>query len=263
MSRRPACARSEACWLPCSCRRRVGLRWKDPVTSIVSLLAGPTYTARFVLLILALFSVISWGIVLHKAWTFSRAGTAIDAVSRCLPPQQQVLRSPRRLPIARRQSAGWHLSIGLRGVDGPAAAGDAGRLATDPIQARAPDVLLSRVFPRWTGPDACVGGRSEQARTLGVVSRDHGEHYAVHRTVRHGVGILIAFCQHRADRIDEPELGRSRHRGGAGHDRGRTRWRRSRRCFLQLLVAAREELCVRQMDDFSMEFLNIAERNFT
>ncbi len=42
-------------------------------TSIVSLLAGSTYTARLVLLVLGLFSIISWGVVLHKAWTFNRA----------------------------------------------------------------------------------------------------------------------------------------------------------------------------------------------
>ena len=42
-------------------------------TSIVSLLAGSTYLARVVLLVLGLFSIISWGIVLHKTWTFGRA----------------------------------------------------------------------------------------------------------------------------------------------------------------------------------------------
>jgi biopolymer transport protein TolQ len=42
-------------------------------TSIVSLLSGSTILSRIVLLFLGLFSIISWGIVLHKTWTFSRA----------------------------------------------------------------------------------------------------------------------------------------------------------------------------------------------
>ena len=51
-----------------------GVALDGSATSIISLLAGSTYTARIVLLILGLFSVISWGIVLHKWWTFGRAG---------------------------------------------------------------------------------------------------------------------------------------------------------------------------------------------
>jgi biopolymer transport protein TolQ len=41
--------------------------------SIVSLLANSTPTARAVLLVLALFSIISWAIVFYKWWTFGRA----------------------------------------------------------------------------------------------------------------------------------------------------------------------------------------------
>jgi len=41
--------------------------------SIAALLANSTPTARAVLLVLALFSIISWGIVFYKWWTFGRA----------------------------------------------------------------------------------------------------------------------------------------------------------------------------------------------
>jgi len=50
-----------------------GISLDGSTTSIVSLLAGSTLIARIVLLVLGLFSIISWGIVLHKTWTFSRA----------------------------------------------------------------------------------------------------------------------------------------------------------------------------------------------
>jgi biopolymer transport protein TolQ len=42
-------------------------------TSLVSLLAGSTYIARAVLLVLGLFSINCWAIVFFKWWTFGRA----------------------------------------------------------------------------------------------------------------------------------------------------------------------------------------------
>src|SRR5689334_25327322 len=42
-------------------------------TSIVSLVARAPATSKIVLLILALFSAISWGVILYKMWQFQRA----------------------------------------------------------------------------------------------------------------------------------------------------------------------------------------------
>src|SRR5207244_13392971 len=46
----------------------------------------------------------------------------VDAVSRRLPPQQQVLGSPGGLPLARRESPRGVVSIRIRRADGTAAA---------------------------------------------------------------------------------------------------------------------------------------------
>ena len=42
-------------------------------STVIALVARSSPVAKFVLLILALFSIISWGIVLYKLWTFNRA----------------------------------------------------------------------------------------------------------------------------------------------------------------------------------------------
>lgn len=41
---------------------------------IVSLISRTTVVAKLVILVLALFSIVSWGVILYKWWTFSRAG---------------------------------------------------------------------------------------------------------------------------------------------------------------------------------------------
>ncbi|HZT77751.1 MAG TPA: MotA/TolQ/ExbB proton channel family protein [Vicinamibacterales bacterium] len=40
---------------------------------IVNLISRSTVVAKFVILVLALFSIVSWGVILYKSWTFSRA----------------------------------------------------------------------------------------------------------------------------------------------------------------------------------------------
>src|SRR6266540_6298169 len=42
-------------------------------TGIVSLVARAPVTSKAVLLILALFSAVSWGVILYKIWQFQRA----------------------------------------------------------------------------------------------------------------------------------------------------------------------------------------------
>ena len=50
-----------------------GITLDESGVSIVSLLAGSTFLARIVLLVLGLFSIISWSVVFHKSWMYSRA----------------------------------------------------------------------------------------------------------------------------------------------------------------------------------------------
>jgi biopolymer transport protein TolQ len=46
----------------------------DAGSLIVNLIARSTIVAKFVILVLAMFSIISWGVILYKWWTFSKAG---------------------------------------------------------------------------------------------------------------------------------------------------------------------------------------------
>ena len=75
-------------------------------------------------------------------------------------------------------------------------------------------------------------------------------------------GIMSAFQSIGTAGLDEPAGGRARHRGSADRDRSRALRRHPGGLFLQSLHEPREALRA-EMDDFSLEFLNISERNFT
>ena len=113
----------------------------------------------------ALLSIVSWGIFLYKWWTFRRAAQQSRAVSRRVPPQQQVLRGPGGLPVARRQPARRPVPDRLRRADRAAAADRAGRTAHGP-NPRAACRTSYLEEPDGGGPRAAarVGGRGEQAR---------------------------------------------------------------------------------------------------
>ena len=134
-------------------------------TGILSLIARSTAISLAVLLSLGLLSIWSWGIFLYKWWTFRRAAQTKRAVSRRLPPQQQVLRGAGGLPIARRQPARRAVSDRLRRAHRAAAPDDAGRRGARPQSARARRTSYLEE-PAGGRPRAAarVGGRGEQAR---------------------------------------------------------------------------------------------------
>ena len=173
---------------------------------------------------------ISWGIILYKLWTFRRSARQTGAVSRRLPPQQQVLRSAGGLPVARRQPARRTVSGRLRRADGAAAADRASDRATSPNPAAAGAASNSQEpHGRRSRAAARVGGRGQQARAADSVSRDDGEHRAVHRTVRHGLGHHDRVPGHRPDRLDQSGGRGARHRRGARSRRRPACSRRFRR----------------------------------
>ena len=147
MSRRAVCARLEAGSLPCCCRRRAGLCPRRQSSSIVSLLARSDVLTKVVLLILALFSIVSWSIILYKlghsaarnarAAAFSMSSGAATS-SRTSRPSADRSATVRWWDCFRQATRSSRRNCG-------STPRTARRL---PIQRRPPVVLLSRAWPR-------------------------------------------------------------------------------------------------------------------
>ena len=156
----------------------------------------------------------------RRSWSYPQRRAPDDAVPRRLPPQQQVLRSAGRLPVAARQPARRRVPGRLRRAERAVPRAPARR--PRPIQARPParpmlkslDGGRSRAAPRGDH-------RGEQAREAADVPRDDRQRHAVHRPVRHGVGHHDRVPAHRRHRLDQPGGRRRRASRGADRDRGR------------------------------------------
>ena len=145
-------------------------------------------------------------------------GATKRAVSRRLPPQQQVLRSAGRLPIARarvRSSACFNPATPSsrlnfvstrRATPGANPHGPAGRPTLKSLAA------VDRALLRASAVEVNKLERRDS------VSRDDGEHRTVHRVVRHRVGHYDGVRRDRPDRIDQPRRRRARHLRGADRD---------------------------------------------
>ena len=69
-------------------------------TDFFQLLTQGGLIAEAVLVLLLIFSAISWAVILYKFWQYSRAGRHTDReLPRCLPQEQQVLRSTGSLSL--------------------------------------------------------------------------------------------------------------------------------------------------------------------
>ena len=80
----------------------------------IDLIRQSSAVSQFVLAVLVIFSIVSWGIILYKLWSFNRIQRAERALHRDLPTQHQVLRSAGGLPVAERQPARGNFPRGLR-----------------------------------------------------------------------------------------------------------------------------------------------------
>jgi biopolymer transport protein TolQ len=229
--------------------------------SIVSLLAGSTYVARIVLLVLALFSVISWGIVLFKWWTFGRAARQsrqfLDVFRRSTKFSEvhAVCRSLDASPLVGLFQSGYaELTAQLRQAqemsDGPNPSTTAVRptlkslTAVDRALLRASAVEVNKL-EHWVPFLATTASISPFIGLFGTVW-----------------GILIAFAgiaQTGSTNLGAvaPGIAEALVTTAAG--------------LLAAIPAVlfynyftqRVKLFATGMDDFAMEFLNIAERNFT
>lgn len=239
---------------------------EDPLqrstTSVITLLAGSTLVAKGVLFVLALFSIISWGIVLYKAWTFRRAArhTAqfIDVFRRSnkFSEVQAVCRSLSDSPLVGLFQAGYAELTGQLRQNAP-------DVANGPNPRSAADRPTLKSLP-------AVDRALMRAASLEVNKLEHWVPFlATTASISPFIGlfgtvwgILIAF----------EDIGRM----------GSTNLNVVAPGIAEALITTafglaaaipavlfynyysnRVRIFATEMDDFSMEFLNIAERNFT
>ena len=191
----------------------------------VRLIADANWLSKSVLLILLLFSAVSWGIILYKVWQYRARRARYRDVPPGLPQEHQVFRGAVDLRERGEESARRDLPGGLRRAQhaAPPSAVEGRPASRRRIQAAGRRGASYLEKPRRGRPGAAARDErgSEQAREAGAVSRDDREHHAVHRAVRDGVGDHLRVPEHRHRGVDEPERRRPRHRGRAGRDRRR------------------------------------------
>ena len=234
-------------------------------TSILELIARSTLVSKAVLLILGLLSIVSWAVILHKWWTFHRSerqsASFLDVFRRSnkFSEVQAVCRSLRDSPLVGLFQAGYaELTAQLRQAPaqepplGPAANPRAGAgrptlkslTAVDRALLRASVVEVNKLERRlavlattasiapfiglfgtvWGIMSAFQGIGQTGSTNLGVVAPGIAE--ALVATAAGLVAAIpaVVFYNHLSSQV---------------------------------------KLFASQMDDFSMEFLNITERNFT
>lgn len=231
----------------------------DVNTDIVSLISNASYTVQAVLIILVLFSAISWGVILLKLWTYSRAErqttTFLDVFRKStkFSEVQAICRSLSASPLVGLFQAGYaELNTQLRGNPGPDAkpAQPAARPtlksldAVDRALLRASTVEMTKLERRvpflattasitpfiglfgtvWGIMTSFQGIGAAGSSSLGVVAPGIAEALVATAAGLFAAIPAVYFYNHFTNRVKH--------------------------------FAA-------DMDDFSLEFLNIAERNFT
>jgi biopolymer transport protein TolQ len=235
----------------------------DNSTSIVGLLARSSAATKIVLLFLALFSIVSWSIILYKQWVFGRAArqsaSFLDVFRRSnkFSEVQAVCQSLRASPLVGLFQAGYaELTAQLRQSappEPPAGANPrppANRptlrslTAVDRALLRASSVELNKLEHRipflattasitpfiglfgtvWGIMAAFQGIGQTGSTNLGVVAPGIAE-----ALVATAAGLFAAI----------PAV------------------------YFYNSLTQRVKIFASEMDDFAMEFLNIAERNFT
>jgi len=227
-------------------------------TSITRLIADSSAISKAVLLLLALFSIVSWGVIFYKLWTFQRArrqsASFLDVFRRSnkFSEVQAVCRSLNDSPLVGMFQAGYtELTAQLRQPPGGEAAAPSGvrptiksLTAVDRALLRASAVEVNRLEKRvpflattasiapfiglfgtvWGIMAAFQGIGQTGSTNLGVVAPGIAE-----ALVATAVGLFAAI----------PAV-----------------------YFYNQLTNA-VKIFASEMDDFAMEFLNIVERNFT
>jgi biopolymer transport protein TolQ len=230
-------------------------------TSVITLVASSSPVAKTVLLILGFASIVSWSIVLYKLWTFRRAerqtSTFLDVFRRSnkFSEVQSVCRSLADCPLVGLFQAGYsELTAQLRQPQAPEAAALSGTAAPRPtlksltsidralmrasvvevnkLEHRIPFLATTASIAPFVGLFGTVWGimtafqsiGQTGSTNLGVVAPGIAEALITTAAGLFAAIPAVYFYNHLSHRV---------------------------------------KISASEMDDFAMEFLNIAERNFT
>lgn len=229
-------------------------------SQILDLLAHTSYVSRVVLLILALFSIASWSVILYKIWTFRRAErqtlTFLDVFRRSnkFSEVQAVCGSLVASPLVGLFQSGYaELTAQLRGH----AAADAGHPQATP--GRPTLKSLTAVDRSLMRASVVEVNKLERRLPLLATTASVTPFIGLFGTVW---GIMTAF-------LSIGQTGStSLNVVGTPIAEALIATAFGLAAAIPALVAYnhlsnRVRLFASEMDDFSMEFLNIAERNFT
>ncbi len=250
-------------WLALQLQAQGGFAPESSGNLIVNLISRSTVPAKVVILVLVLFSVVSWGVILFKWWTFARAGRQsaqfLDVFrhSSKFSEVQAVCRSLDDSPLVGLfQSAYTELTAQLR-QGGPADVSNGPN--PKPVPGRPTIKSLTAVDRALMRASVVEVNKLEHWIPFLATTASVTPFIGLFGTVW---GILIAFEQ----------IGQTGSTSIAAVGPGISEALVTTALGLFAAIPAvmaynhltnRVKAFASDMDDFSMEFLNIAERNFT
>jgi len=230
-------------------------------TSIVSLVARAPATSKVVLIILALFSAISWGVILYKMWQFQRAqrqSTSFLEIFRRsskFSEVQAVCKTLAESPLVGIFQAGYaELTAQLKSSPSPTAAGRPGEPAARPTL-RSLD-SLDRALLRASGVEVTrLEKRVTFLATTAAITPFIGLFGTVWGIMSSFQGIAASGSANLA--VVAPGIADALIATAAGL------FAAIPAVYFYNQFSTQVKGFVQAMEDFSLEFLTIAERNFT
>jgi biopolymer transport protein TolQ len=237
----------------------------DAGSALLAIIANSSRTSKVVLIILAAFSIASWGITFYKLWTFGRfkrqTATFLDVFRRSnkFSEVQAVCGSLKESPLVGLFQAGYaELTTQLRqntpAVEAPVAGANprapAGRptlkslTAVDRALMRASVVEMNKLEHRVS----FLATTAAITPFIGLFGTVVGILMAFEGIAQTGSTNLSVVARPIADALVATACGLAAAIPAV---------------FFYNMLTQRVKLLASEMDDFAMEFLNIAERNFT
>ncbi len=225
-------------------------------TSIVGLIADSSPISKTVLLLLALFSIVSWSVIFYKLWTFQRArrqsASFLDVFRRSnkFSEVQAVCRSLNESPLVGMFQAGYtELTAQLRQTPEAGPAGGArptirSLTAVDRALMRASAVELNKLEHRVP----FLATTASIAPFIGLFGTVWGIMVAFQGIGQTGSTNLGVVAPGIADALVATAVGL---------------FAAIPAVYFYNQLTNTVKLFASDMDDFAMEFLNIVERNFT
>ncbi|HEX7086251.1 MAG TPA: MotA/TolQ/ExbB proton channel family protein [Vicinamibacterales bacterium] len=230
----------------------------DPAAGLdlVRLIADASWISKLVLLVLVLFSIASWGVILYKLWTLNRAERQSAAFlnvfrqSSKFSEVQAVCRNLTESPLVGIFQAGYaELNSQLR-QSAPAAPAPGGRAtlkslaALDRALLRAATIEVNKLEDRVT----FLATTASITPYIGLFGTVWGIMAAFQGIGVTGSTSLDVVAPGIADALIATAAGL---------------FAAIPAVYFYNHITARVKLLAAEMDDFSLEFLNISERNFT